>query len=480
VRVDLADPPAVWDGGEREDLMGLGSVGNDVAQALRIDTDALASVEDPSPALPWRSNLPVARLATDSVGLASLAVELLLAARGGRPAGRVRADGARVAASFTSERVLRLNGEPPAVWAPLSGFWPTSDGWVRTHANYAHHERALRTLLALPENPGRDAVATAIAERSAVGLESQAAERGAIVGAVRSPGEWAAHPQHDTIAATPIVETERFEGAPPRPWRGEGDTPLRGIRVLDLTRVLAGPVAARDLAFAGADVLRVDSPLLPETGWIHLDTGQGKRSTLLNLRETADRDAFERLLADADVVLTGYRPGALRRFGLEPGSIAERHPGLVMAQVSAWGYRGAWAQRRGFDSIVQAVTGIAMRESADGASPGVLPAQALDHSTGHFLAAAILVALLEQRRAGGSISVRMSLAGVAQALLASGDAVPAAAEIEPPSRERELPGPTLTSLRYAPPVLGFTGAPADYARVGDPWGVDAPTWASNG
>lgn len=458
--------------------MGLGAVGSEAAAALGIDAAARDLVWDPVGGLPWRSHLPVARLATDSVGLASLAIELTGAAREDQPPSPVQVEGPRVAASFTSERLIRIDGEPPAVWAPLSGFWRAADGWVRTHANYPHHERALRTLLQLDPDAGKDAVAAAVAHRSAIDLESAAADAGAIVGAVRTRDTWARHPQAEMLTRTPIVATGEFDGAAPRPWREVGKGPLRGIRVLDLTRVLAGPIAARDLALAGAEVLRVDSPLLPETGWIHLDTGQGKRSTLLDLAGGSDRAAFERLLAEADVLLTGYRPGALTRFGLEPPELAERHPGLVMAQVSAWGFDGPWAGRRGFDSIVQAVSGIAMVESDDGVAPGALPAQALDHSTGHLLAAAIVTALGEQRRSGGSRTVRMSLARTAQALLASADEIPGPVESEPPTRKRALPGPAARSLRYAPPVLAFTGAPADYDRVGDPWGADRPVWVT--
>jgi crotonobetainyl-CoA:carnitine CoA-transferase CaiB-like acyl-CoA transferase len=163
---------------------------------------------------------------------------------------------------------------------------------------------------------------------------------------------------------------------------------LTGVRVLDLTRVLAGPVATRNLAQAGAEVLRIDSPHLPEIGWVHLDTGAGKRSTTLDLRSPSGRSTFEDLLDDADIVVTGYRPGSLDPLGLSPEELASRKPGLVVGSVSAWGTEGPWAQRRGFDSIVQAVTGIAMIESTDGTRPGALPAQALDHSAGHLLSAA--------------------------------------------------------------------------------------------
>jgi hypothetical protein len=154
-------------------------------------------------------------------------------------------------------------------------------------------------------------VARAVSRRSAVELEEQAAQYGGVVSAVRTAARWREHPHGRVASAAPLVEVTRFDGAAPRPWR-RGVAPVSGIRVLDLTRVTAGPVAARDLAFAGAEALRVDSPLLEETGWIHLDTGQGKRSTLLDLSEQLDREMFEVLLSRADVLLTGYRPGRSR------------------------------------------------------------------------------------------------------------------------------------------------------------------------
>ncbi|MEI3865845.1 CoA transferase [Microbacterium sp. CCNWLW134] len=425
--------------------MTLGAVGGQVADALGFGEQARELVAEPTGAFPWGAHLPVGTLATDSVALASLAIALLR----GNPS-PVRVDRARVAASFGSEKVLRIHGAAPSAWAPLSGFWRARDGWVRTHANYPHHERALRRLLGLGADAETDAAAAAIAARTAADLEDRAAEIGAIVGRVRAPEEWREYEQGRIVATSPIVERRRIGDAAPRP---------EGFRVLDLTRVIAGPIATRDLALAGAEVLRVDSPALPEAGWIHLDTGQGKRSTLLDLRQAGDHATFERLLSRAHVVVTGYRPGALARFGLEPEDLAARHPGLVTASVSAWGTDGPWAARRGFDSIVQAVSGIAMVESPDGETPGALPVQALDHATGHFLAAGIVRALGAQRREGGSTDIRMSLARTAHALLTSTD-----------------PATEAAALVTAPPPLAFPGAPEHYPVVGGEWGADAAEW----
>ncbi|MFE7838520.1 CoA transferase, partial [Streptomyces sp. NPDC057474] len=247
-----------------------------------------------------------------------------------------------------------------------------------------------------------------------------------------------------------------------------------GVRVLDLTRVIAGPVATRTLALLGADVLRVDPPGMPEILDQHADTGFGKRSATLDL--AADPGAFEALLADADVVVTGYRPGALDRFGLSPEALTERRPGLVVAQLSAWGAYGPWAGRRGFDSLVQVASGIATVEGSV-EQPGALPAQALDHGTGYLLAAAVLRALTERLDGGGSRVVRLALARTA-AWLTDGiergpDGVdvydgPAAWLAERDSRSGRL--------RYALSPVSFEGGPGDWARPPGLWGADEPRW----
>ncbi|MYU64126.1 CoA transferase, partial [Streptomyces sp. SID69] len=265
--------------------------------------------------------------------------------------------------------------------------------------------------------------------------------------------------------------------------------PAAGVRVLDLTRVLAGPVATRTLALLGADVLRLDPPWSPELPDQHADTDFGKRSAALDL--AADRDTVEELLAGADVVVTGYRPGALDRFGLSPEALAERHPALVVAQVSAWGAYGPWGGRRGFDSLVQVATGIAATEGS-AAEPGALPAQALDHGTGYLLAAAVLRALTERSYDGAGRSVRLALARTAHWLTDGapysagpgadetpetddGTSVAPVAPVPPDAWLAETGGP-LGRLRHALSPVNFAGGPADWARPPTPWGSDRAVW----
>ncbi|MFG2462756.1 CoA transferase [Streptomyces sp. NPDC048523] len=431
-----------------------------------------------------QGRLPVQDLARACVGECALAAAELGARRAGQtkvPA--VLVDDGAVATAFLSERHLSIKGRAPVTFAPLSRFWRTADGWVRTHANYPHHRARLLDALGVPEDTA--AVEAALAERSTLDVEEAVYAAGGLAVALRSPEEWAAHPQAAEVAKRPLVERGRLDTARARTFAPTGTSPLlpvAGLRVLDLTRVLAGPVATRTLALLGADVLRLDAPQLPELRDQHADTGFGKRSATLDL--ATDRQTFEDLLQAADVVVTGYRPGALDRFGLSAEALAERRPGVVVAQLSAWGAYGPWRERRGFDSLVQAATGIAVLEGS-AEQPGALPAQALDHGTGYLLAAAVLRALTEQSHEGGSRFVRLALARTARWLTDGvddmGDRVLAAGDAG--SGSYDDPGPWLSEtdsalgrLRYALSPVSFEGGPTDWDRPPVPWGTDAPGW----
>ncbi len=403
--------------------------------------------------------LPVATLAQATVGACALAAADLRAAQG-RPIAVVPVNHGAVAAAFVSERLLRHDGAPVDGFAPLSRFWPTADGWVRTHANYPHHRARLLDLLGV-DSP--DAVGPALARRPASDWEDAAAPAGALVVAVRDEAQWSAHPQGAAVAAQPLLTLERSDDAPPVA------APQRP-RVLDLTRVIAGPVATRTLALVGADVLRIDPPGLPELAGQHLDTGFGKRSTLLDLARPADRRSFDDLLATADAVVTGYRPTALDRLGLSAAALRARRPGLVVAQLSAWGWTGPWAGRRGFDSLVQAASGISLR-CGTGGSPGALPAQALDHGTGYLLAAAVLRALARRATGGGALA-RLSLAGTAHWLQHALTPTPSSA----PEPDLAPWCTTQDGLRYARPPVHLPGEPDTWAHPPVPWGSSAPRW----
>lgn len=436
--------------------------------ALAQAWDALGGAAAPAevifedaPVLP--AALPVADLALATVAACALAAAEVSAARG-RPVTaplRVRAD--RVATSFTGDRRLRLRGAAFPSFAPLSAFFPAAEGFVRTHANYPHHRERLLAAL------GAD-VPAAIARRPAREVEEVVLAAGGLAFAVREPEEWAAHAQGQAVARLPLVARHSHPVVrPPREPVPSAGRPADGVRVLDLTRVIAGPVATRTLAFLGADVLRVDAPERPELEGQHQDTDIGKRSTLLDLRRSADRAAFEELVMGADVVVTGYRPGALDRFGLSPGDLLERRPDLVVARLSAWGADGPWAHRRGFDSLVQAATGIATVEGGPG-RPGALPAQALDHGTGYLLAAAVLRALAAQQSEGGGHVAELALARTGRWLT----------ELAPREQLAGVePQPTLSDLgdvTCAAPAFALPGGPSTWDHPAGAWGGAPPTW----
>ncbi len=446
-------------------------------------------------------------LPVEEVGVACVRAALEAAARLGEARTDeeipIDLDRGRLRAALVSERLFRVDGAPAgAGFAPASRFWRAADGWVRTHANFPwHHEALLRAVGAADDA----AIEGAIAARPAKQVEADAFAAGGVAAAVRTPAEWLAEPAGAAVASEPLIGSVRLGDAEPRAalrcslfgdsadfaQRNGVDAPqlpAAGTRVLDLTRVIAGPVCSRYLGALGADVLRLDPPHLPdlEPG-APADTLLGKRSAFLDLRDEAGARCLEELLAGADVVLFGYRPGALGRFGLEPEDLAARHPGLVIAQLSAWGHTGPWAERRGFDSIVQAASGIASVESGEDGTPGALPCQLLDHGTGYLTAAAVLDALAEQRAQGGSHLLRLSLARTAHWLLegvdgqddavasASGPAPTVDAPWHEPGAAFVAPVPADPALAAVPPPGSLSGGPLQWSRAAR-YGADAPAW----
>ncbi|GGK78957.1 CoA transferase [Mangrovihabitans endophyticus] len=376
---------------------------------------------DPRPAV-LSSPLPVADCAIASVGAClGAAAELALARTGRLP--EVTLDTGQVAAAMRAEFWLRDSaGRGVEGFAPLSRLWRTGAGWVRTHANYPWHRAALLAALDLADGPDdgvRPLVEHAMAQRAATEVEEVVYRAGGLAVAARSRAEWQAAAGAGVTSASPLVAMAPLGvGAPAR--SGAAALPASGVRVLDLTRVIAGPVGTRMLAALGADVLRIDDPRRPELPLHAVDGVIGKASAAVDLRTAAGGELLHHLADQADVIVTGYRPGALARFGLEPEQIADRHPGTIVATLSAWGEAEGWTARRGFDSLVQIATGIGWATSADGERPGSLPCQMLDHAAGYLLAAGVLEALTRRARTGESTHVAVSLARVAQWLLDQG------------------------------------------------------------
>ncbi len=433
----------------------------EVWTTLTGDPEPAARIEISGPSEVLASVFPVTQLATVSV------VSSLAAAADDDA--ELTVDTRHVGAAFRSERHLRVDGEPAGdPFDPLSRFFRAADGWIRLHANYPWHRERLLGVLGVADDHA--AVAGAVARWPALVLEDAIAGAGGCAAAVRTPAEWHAHPQGKLVARMPLLELDRAGDAPPR-------VSGRAPRVLDLTRVIAGPVCTRTLAAHGADVLRIDSPAMPEPEFLADDALVGKRSAFLDLRAAEDRAQLDALVAEADVVVQGYRPGALDPFGLDATALLARHPGLVVLSLSAWGHDGPWSGRRGFDSLVQAATGIAVLERTTGHdTPGVLPAQVLDHATGYLAAAAVLVALGRQRRDGGSWRARVSLAQTAAWLLRQPRrAVPAVDDFDvaPVLVRLERGDHTLTVVT---PPGRIDGRPLVWPGAPPRLGADVPSW----
>ncbi|QCB52777.1 hypothetical protein E5720_00360 [Rhodococcus sp. PAMC28707] len=376
----------------------------------------------------------------------------------------------RISASFSGDRMYREGGKPIHAFAELSGFFECADGWVRTHANYPHHRRALLRAIGLDETATVDLARTRIGSLDSDIIERRCARAGAIAVRVRTEQEWAEHEVGAAISSEPLVRSSlRSDAAPRSDSAATQQYPLRGLRVLDSTRVIAGPVASRALALLGASVLRIDPPDLPEIGWQHMENGQGKRSALLDMKTAEGLNTARQLCAQSDVFLSGYRPGAIENLGFLPSSF---RPGIVCGSVSAWGHgarqNSAWLQR-GFDSIVQAASGIAVIEGSE-KDPGALPAQALDHASGYLLAAGIVDALTATRTSESGCDVSVSLARTASWFTS------ARGRTEHPEAA-SLPGPDSTvthgSTTTALPALADY---SDYPFPAHPLGSHAPSF----
>ncbi len=440
---------------------------------------ALDDVEltGPEPALP--SSFPVGTAAQATIAAAALAAGELWRQRTGRHQ-RISVDMRRAAIEFRSERYLRIDGKPPDEYHDsIAGLYPCGDGrWVRLHTNLPHHCSGLLALLGCDHE--KRAVQRALDQWQGEALETAAADAGLVVTACRTFAEWDQHPQGRAIATLPLLSIEQIGDAPPKPLAA-AERPLAGIKVLDLTRIIAGPVCGRTLAVHGADVLLVTASHLPAMQPLVIDTGRGKLSTSIDLRATRGREMLAALVRDADIFIQGYRPGAIAAFGFGPHDVARLRPGIVYISLCAYGHDGPWAQRRGFDSLVQTASGLnaAEAEAFGTSAPKALPAQVLDHATGYLLAFAAMSALARRVARGGSWHVRASLAKTGYWLRQLGR-IDGTTCLDPGFDDvRDCLDDTpsgfgrLTAVRHAA-VMAQT--PPRWARPAVPLGRHAPVW----
>lgn len=362
-----------------------------------------------SGALP--SAFAVTDLACASIGAAGQAVSEWLQQHTGRlPALEVDR---RLASFWFATSIRPVGWSIPPLWDPVAGDYATKDGWIRLHTNAPHHRAAAESVLGACAD--RAAMANKVAQWAKSDLEQAVVNAGGCAAEMRSWAQWQAHPQGQAVNAEPLIQFSNGSGQNVKAWQGSVAQPLAGIKVLDLTRVLAGPIASRFLAGLGADVLRIDPPAWNEPGVVP-EVTLGKRCARLDLHDKSDRAVFENLLKNADILLHGYRADALERLGY---GVAERQkwaPGLIDVCLNAYGWSGPWQNRRGFDSLVQMSSGIAEAgmqwKKADKPTP--LPVQALDHATGYLMAAAAIKLL------GRGGSARLSLARTAKLLIEQG------------------------------------------------------------
>lgn len=372
--------------------------------------DALDSVTltGEEPQLP--SSFRVAAAAQSSVAAAGLAAAHLWQLRSGQSQ-QVAVDMRHAVVECRSERYLRLDGKPPPpAWDAIAGVYRTRDRrFVRLHTNFPHHREAVCQVLNCKAE--RDAVQAALMQWDAEPFETAAYAAAGVVAMMRSHEEWSELPAAKALAPLPVLAIEKIGEAAPKPWP-RGNRPLAGLRVLDLSRVIAGPVAGRTLAAHGADVMLISGPDLPAIPWLTIDTGRGKLTSFVDLKSEQGRAQLRDLLTEADIFSQSYRPLALAHLGFSPQDAATINPGIVYVSLSAYGHAGPWAERRGFDSLVQTATGF---NHAEGQAAGLdgakeLPAQILDHTTGYLMAFGAMMAKARQSREGGSWHVRVSLA----------------------------------------------------------------------
>ena len=453
-----------------DELIGLAGLAAPEAGQVAISGD--------DPVFPTRYRIAASGAA--AIAAAAYAAAELWRLRGGRRQ-RVAVDARAAAVALRSARYLQVDGRAPAnPFDPLSGFYPVRDGrWISIHCNFAHHrDAALKVLGAAPE---REAALRASATWDGLELEDAIHAAGGCAGLARSAGEWALHPHAAAVAAQPLLEIRRIGDAPPQPLP-PGARPLEGVRVLDLTRVLAGPTCARALAEHGADVLKISAPHLPDSGAIEFDTGIGKRAARLDLRDASAAATLRELAAAADVFSQSYRPGALAGRGFAPEDLARLRPGIVCVSLSAWGGTGPWRERRGFDTIVQSVSGMALA-SGGGSKPRYLPVSAIDYVSGYLMALGAMAALARRASEGGSWLVRVALARTGRWITDRGEIAAAAlkdvAEELAPEEIARLTMETASPLgriRHLRPIAVMAETPARWDRPPVPLDYDRPAW----
>jgi crotonobetainyl-CoA:carnitine CoA-transferase CaiB-like acyl-CoA transferase len=457
-----------------------------LAQLLRLAGRAPAdfvAIEPGAPALPTR-------FAADEAAAAALAAGAVLAAdlwrlRGGGPQ-KVAVSTREAAAGLVS--FLNQAFDDPSRAPELrrrhltnaEGFMPTRDGRViYLHQSFAPSVPKMMRVLGCADEP--EAVRAAVAGRDALELENAIAEAGVCAAMVRSPEEWDTSEQGRVLAARPVVEVTRIGDSPPEPLPAGGEAPLSGVRVLDLTRVLAGPTCARTLAQYGAEAMSITAPALPFVPGFVSDTGHGKLSAYLDLTQEEDRIQLRELVRQSDVFSQGYRGGAMERLGFGPLALAQLRPGIIYTSINCYGHEGPWANRPGWEQLAQTVSGMAHVHGGE-EGPELQPAAVTDYTTGYLAAFGSLIALQRRALYGGSYLVRVSLAQTGMWIRGLGIAGPERLVAVVPLTDAETDGFKIVSesgfgrMTHLRPAVRMSATPARWRRPTVPLGTHPPVW----
>ena len=450
----------------------------------RADPDRFEIVDGPSAIA---SELPISDIASAGYAALALAAAAYADLRGGpRLAPFVERRLAGLA--MAGNEYLTIDGEAPATWGNITGYYRCRDGaTIYVHGIFPHLRDGVLDLFGADDD--RASMTARIANWTADEAEAEGQARGLCVMKMRTRAEWEAHPQRAALAAQPLIAMEAMPGAseaaaPPRAPHAGAASPLAGVRVLDLTRVIAGPMAGRALAELGADVLRVSAAHLPSIEGLVIDTGFAKRNAEIDLRTDAGRETLRALVREADILIDGYRPGALAAKGFGPADLARLNPGLTLVEISAFSTVGPWAGRRGYDSYVQSGVGLTAPEDP-GQPPKRLACQPLDYLVGCLAPFAAVVGLLRRAETGRGARAELSLARTAMWIWEMADTLgpePAPPERNPTIAEATAEGfvrrmeSGFGSLGSLAPPYGFDGARAPWRTAPRPLGADKPVW----
>jgi crotonobetainyl-CoA:carnitine CoA-transferase CaiB-like acyl-CoA transferase len=421
--------------------------------------------------------------ASAALGAAASAAADLWRLRGGGPQ-RIEIDVRAAAASLLSFMYQRLSGlafERGSL--ATTALYRARDGrWIHLHGGFRSREGTL-ALLGCADDA--NAIARTVATWDAQALEDALAERGCCGVRLRSADEWREHPQGIALQKVPPIEIFKIGDASPEPVRGPrasdaGARPLSGVRVLDLTRVLAGPTCARTMAEHGADVLHVRGPRLPFVEPFVIDTNPGKRSCYLDLDRDEDVERLRALAREADVFSQGYRRGAFARRGFSPEALAEMRPGIVVVSINCYGHEGPWAGRPGWEQLAQTTSGMTLEHSGI-EHPALVGAALNDYTTGYLGATGAMLALARRAAEGGSWHVRVSLTRTAMWIMSlprvDAAAIPRPvepAEIVPWMIEMQT---AWGALKRLGPIARMSATPPRWDLPPAKLGSDPPAWS---